>query len=176
MVTDEMIIVTDGSVNTLSNIGYGAYLAVSECGLSLDLLRACVKVRRFEHTSSTKLELQTLLWALSDIQALERKVIVYTDSQNIMGLPGRHERFEKNNYRSKKNRRINNYELYQQFYRMTDSLNCKFVKVSGHKVSNKKDDMDRLFTLVDRASRNALREDIKGGDGEHKDSRKLRLL
>ena len=150
---------TDGSVNTHSNIGYGAYLAVPEGGLSLDLLRTSVKVRGFEHTSSTKLELQTLLWALSDIQALGRRVIVYTDSQNIMGLQGRRDRFEQNDYRSKKNKRLNNYELYQEFYRMTDQLDCEFVKVGGHKVSNQKDDIDRLFTLVDRASRNALRGD-----------------
>jgi ribonuclease HI len=156
---DKLMLFTDGSVNTQSNIGYGAYLAVSEYGLSLDLLKARVKVRRFEHTSSTKLELQTLLWALRDIQALGGKVIVYTDSQNIMGLQGRRERFEQNNYRSKKNRRLNNYELYQEFYRMTDQLNCKFVKVRGHQVSNQKDDIYRLFTLVDRASRNALRGD-----------------
>jgi len=156
---DELMIFTDGSVNTHSKIGYGAYLAVSERGLSLDSLKPRVKVRRFEHTSSTKLELQTLLWALSDIQALGSRVIVYTDSQNIMGLQGRRDRFEQNDYRSKKNKRLNNYKLYQEFYRLTDQLDCEFVKVRGHKVSNQKDDIDRLFTLVDRASRNALRED-----------------
>ena len=156
---NELMLLMDGSVNTQSNIGYGAYLAVSEFELSLDSLRARMKVRRFEQTSSTKLELQTLLWALRDIQALGGKVIVYTDSLNIMGLPGRRERFEQNNYRSKKKRRLNNYELYQEFFRMTDQLNCKFVKVRGHRVSNQKDEIDRLFTLVDRAARNALRED-----------------
>lgn len=155
----ELMLLMDGSVNTQSNIGYGAYLAVSEFGLSLDSLRARTKVRRFEHTSSTKLELQTLLWALRDIQALEGKVIVYTDSQNIMGLQGRRERFEQNNYCSKKKRCLHNYELYQEFFRMTDQLNCKFVKVRGHQVSNQKDDIDRLFTLVDRAARSALRGD-----------------
>jgi len=158
--TDELMLFTDGSVNTQLNIGYGAYLAVSEPGLSLDLLRARVKVRRFENTSSTKLELQTLLWALEDVQKMAAKVIVYTDSQNIMGLPGRRARFEQNDYRSKKNRHLNNYKLYQEFYRMTDQLNCMFVKVRGHQVSNQKDDIDRLFTLVDRASRNALRREI----------------
>jgi ribonuclease HI len=156
---DELMLLTDGSVNTQSNIGYGAYLVVSERGLSLDSLRTRVKVRRFENTSSTKLELQTLLWALSDIQALGSKVIVYTDSQNIMGLQGRRDRFEQNDYRSKKNRRLNNYELYQEFYRITDQLDCELVQVRGHQVSNQKDDIDRLFTLVDRASRNALRGD-----------------
>jgi len=150
---------TDGSVNVRSNIGYGAYLAVPEGELSLGSLRAGVKVRRFENTSSTKLELQTLLWALSDIQRLGSRVIVYTDSQNIMGLPGRRDRLEKNEYRSKKNRRLPNDELYQEFYRMTDQMDCEFVKVRGHQVSNQKDDIDRLFTLVDKASRNALRRD-----------------
>ena len=86
---DELMLLTDGSVNTQSNIGYGTYLAVSERGLSLDSLRTRVKVRRFENTSSTKLELQTLLWALSDIQALGSKVIVYTDSQKHYGVTGK---------------------------------------------------------------------------------------
>ena len=126
----------DGSLNTHLNIGYGAYLVVPEGGLSLDSLRRSVKVRGFERTSSTKLELQTLLWALSDIQSLGSRVIVYTDSQNIMGLRGRRDRFEQNDYRSKKNKQLNNYELYQEFYRMTDQLNCKFVKVRGHQISN----------------------------------------
>ncbi|MGD8894383.1 MAG: ribonuclease H [Desulfobacterales bacterium] len=156
---DELILLTDGSVNTQSNVGYGAYLAVSERGLSLEALKTRVKVRRFEHTSSTKLELQTLLWALRDIQALGSKVIVYTDSQNIMGLQKRRERFEQNDYRSKKNKRLNHYELYQKFFRMVDQLDCEFVKVRGHQALKQKDDIDRLFTLVDRASRNALRKD-----------------
>ncbi len=156
---DELMLLTDGSVNTKSNIGYGAYLVVSEHGLSLDSLRAQVKVRRFEHTSSTKLELQTLLWALNDIKTPGCKVIVYTDSQNIMGLQGRRDRLEQNDFFSRKNQRLNNYELYQAFYKITDQLDCEFVKVHGHRASNQKDDIDRLFTLVDSASRNALRAD-----------------
>ncbi len=155
---DELILLTDGSVNTQSKVGYGAYLALSDPGLSLESLRARVKVKRFEHTSSTKLELQTLLWALGDIAPQGSKVTVYTDSQNIMGLPARRARFEQNDYYSKNNRRLNNYELYQEFYRVTDQLDCKLVKVRGHLKSHQKDEIDRLFTLVDRASRNALRD------------------
>ena len=155
----DLILFTDGSVNPQLKIGYGAYFTVPEEGLSLDSVKTSVKVKRFEQTSSTKLELQTLLWALSDIQALGRRVMVYTDSQNIIGLPGRRDRFEQNDYRTKKNNRIKNYKLYQKFYKMIDQLDCEFVKVRGHKVSHQKDEMDRLFTLVDRASRNALRRD-----------------
>jgi len=154
-----MILFIDGSVNPQLKIGYGAYLTVPEEELSLDSVKTSVKVKKFEQTSSTKLELQTLLWALSDNQALGHRVMVYTDSQNIIGLPGRRDRFEQNDYRTKKNNRIKNYKLYQKFYKKVDQLDCEFVKVRGHKVSTQKDKMDRLFTLVDRASRNALRRD-----------------
>ncbi len=156
---NELMLFTDGSLNPKSNIGYGAYLAVDEFGLSFDSLKKLVKVKRFEHTSSTKLELQTLLWALNDIQALGRKVIIYTDSQNIIGLHRRRERFEQSDYRSKKNKRIRNYKLYQEFYRITDQLDCELFKVHGHLISNQKDYIARLFTIVDRASRYALRAD-----------------
>ncbi len=152
-----LILLSDGSVHAQSKIGYGAYLVVSEPGLSLEELKLSVRVRRFTQTSSTKLELQTLLWALSDIQVSECKVIIYTDSQNIIGLPGRREQLERKAYRSSKNRLFNNHELYQEFYRLTDLLDYELVKVNGHLVSKQKQDIDRLFTLVDRASRQALR-------------------
>jgi len=75
---------------------------------------------------------------LSDIQALGRKVIVHTGFQNIIGLQGRHDRFKTNDYRSKKNKRLNNYEVYQSFYRMTDQLDIELVKVCGHRFLIKK--------------------------------------
>ena len=78
-----------------------------------------------------------------------------------MGLMGRRDRFEKNMFRSKKNKLLNNYDLYQEFFRMNDRLDCEFVKVRGHRTSNQKNDIDNLFTLVDRASRNALRGDTR---------------
>ena len=103
--------------------------------------------------------MQTLLWALGDIQVRGRKLVVYTDSQNLVGLQGRRERLEQNHYRSKKRKRLNNFVLYRQFFRIVDRLDCEFVKVRGHQTSNQKDGIDRIFTLVDRASRNALRAD-----------------
>jgi ribonuclease HI len=152
-----LILLSDGSVHAQSNVGYGAYLAVPETGLSLEDLISHVRVKRFTQTSSTKLELQTLLWALSDFQVSGRKVIIYTDSQNIIDLPGRREQLERKAYRSSKNRLLNNHELYQEFYRLTDLLDYELVKVHGHLPSKQKEDIDRLFTLVDRASRQALR-------------------
>lgn len=155
----ELMLFTDGSVNIQSKSGYGAYLAVFDQELSLESLRKNIKVKRFEQTSSTKLELQTLLWALSDIRALGCNVVVYTDSQNIIGLPGRRERLEKSEYRSKNNKLLNNYELYEEFYRITDQIDVELVKVRGHQATRNKNEMDRIFTLVDRASRSAMRNE-----------------
>ena len=155
---------TDASVNTQVKVGYGAYLVVSEQSTSLDRLKDKVKTKRFEQTSSTKLELQTLLWSLNEILALadetDLRLSIYTDSQNIIGLPDRRSGLEQSDFFSSKNKRLNNYELYQEFYRLTSSIKYKLVKVIGHQVSSKKDEIDRLFGLVDKASRRALREEF----------------
>ena len=160
MTTAKLFLFTDGSVNTKSDIGYGAYLLVSEDEMFSDDLPSKVKLKQFENTSSTKLEIQTLLWALYEVGKLEGKIIVYTDSQNILSLPGRRERLEKNDFYSKQNRRVTNWELYKDFYRLTDELNIEIKKVSGHKRTSTKDKIDWLFTIVDRASRNAVRLEI----------------
>ena len=156
-------IFTDGSVNTKLKFGYGAYFVVSNPDISVDSLKDTVKIKRFTQTSSTKLELQTLLWALVETVSLINRtdlvITVHTDSQNIVSLPGRRDRLEQRNYFSSKNKRLNNYELYREFYQLTSRLNCSFVKVAGHQVSSKKDKVDRLFSLVDHASRRALREE-----------------
>ena len=157
----EILLFTDGSVNVQTKIGYGAALVLEDIEQSLEATKKLVQIKQFENTSSTKLELETLLWALNDIKTFEEKVIIYTDSQNIVSLPGRRERLEKNSYRSKKNERIKNFELYQKFYQITDLLDCELIKVSGHQQSSKKEKIDKIFTLVDRASRSALRKDSK---------------
>jgi ribonuclease HI len=100
------------------------------------------------------------LWALHEVTEFQGKITLYTDSQNILGLSGRRERLEKSDFHSKQNRRITNWELYQEFYRLTNELNIEIRKISGHKRTSEKDNIDRLFTIVDRASRNAVREDM----------------
>lgn len=155
---------TDASVNTQLKVGYGAYLIVSDQSMSIDTLKDRVKIKRFEQTSSTKLELQTLLWALRETINLADKsdirLTIYSDSQNIIGLPSRQANLEKSDFYSSKNKRLNHYDLYQAFYRLTSSIKCQLVKVVGHQPSSQKDDIDRLFALVDKASRRALREEF----------------
>ena len=160
-VANNLMLFTDGSANSKTDIGFGAYLVVSDLGQLPSSLKENVQLRCFKNTSSTKLELQTLLWALTDLIELETKInqlTIYTDSQNIIGLLTRREKLESSNYYSRNNKRLNNYELYQQFYELADQLNFQLVKLTGHKTMDAKDHIDHMFTLVDRASRAALRK------------------
>ena len=155
-----MKLFTDGSVDPRLKIGYGAYLAISQPVTSFDEINSKIKLKRFDNTSSTQLEIQTVLWALNDIEISTSKIIVYLDCQNIIGLQGRRDRLTASNYTSKKNVKLANSDLYQQFFEITDRIECTFIKVDGHKPSFQKDETDKLFSLVDKASRKALREYI----------------
>lgn len=150
---------TDSSVNPQEKIGFGAYLLILDENKSIEDMKKDVKTKRFEDTSSTKLELQTLLWALDEIE--EGSFIeVYTDCQNIIGLEDRRKRLESNDYKSSKGKLMNNHELYKLFFEKIDKLDLTFIKVKGHKKSSLKDEIDTIFNLVDKASRNALRENL----------------
>jgi ribonuclease HI len=154
---NQRLLFTDGSVHPESSIGFGAYLLVPNPGLSLELLKAQVRVKRFEDTTSSKLELQTLLWALGELNGKVKKIKVYTDSQTIIGLPARRDRMERNAYYTTKGILLKNAALYRAFFQITEQLDCVFEKIKGHQQASKKEEIDQLFTLVDRASRNALR-------------------
>lgn len=149
---------TDASVDPVTHIGYGAYLAVSDLKLPLNVLKKQIKIKRFEDTSSTRLELQILLFALEELDILDCKVNIYTDSQNIIGLDGRRERFEQNQYYSKNKKLISNADLYKDFFKITDQLDCNLTKICGHQPTCQKSEIDKIFTLVDKASRRASRE------------------
>ncbi|MEK6658122.1 MAG: RNase H family protein [Campylobacterota bacterium] len=153
-----LFLFTDASVNPQTNIGYGAYMFLGEYELEAPLSKHKIKVKRFENTNSSKLELETFLWALSEMPTKNSKIIVYTDCQNIITLKDRQERIIKNNYMTKKNALIKNHELYKKFYEITNLYDCDFIKVKGHKKTEDKDIVDIFFTLVDKASREALRE------------------
>lgn len=151
---------TDGSSHSQSKLGFGAYLLIEDENKSLELLKKDVKTKKFEHTSSTKLELQAMLWALSKLNNSNEEIIIYTDCQNIIGLNNRRTKFEENSYLTSKGTLIANHGLYKEFYILMDKLNCKLIKVKGHKKLHLKDNIEDIFALVDKASRNKLREQL----------------
>jgi ribonuclease HI len=152
---------TDGSANTKLKFGYGAFFVCSETEIKSGKFKPEIQIKRFESTSSSRLELQTVVWALSVLKNFSGKIVLFSDSENIATLAERRERLEKNNFYSNKNKKLNNHELYQKFYSFTDWFEIEIVKVQGHKKNILKTDFDRYFSYVDKASRKALREDSK---------------
>ena len=151
---------TDSSVNPQEKIGFGSFLILDENEISFEEMKKNIKTKRFENTSSTKLELQTLLWSLEKIVDKNAIIEIYTDCQNIIGLEDRREKLERNNFHSSSEKLINNHDLYKEFFKKIDELNLCFIKVKGHKKSSLKDKIDMIFNLVDKASRSALRENM----------------
>ncbi|MGE4462385.1 MAG: ribonuclease HI [Arcobacter sp.] len=151
---------TDSSVNPQEKIGFGSFLIIEDEKMTFENLKKTIKTKKFENTSSTKLELQTLLWALAEIKNKNSLIEIYTDCQNIINLKDRREKLEKNEYKSSKDKLINNHELYKLFFEKSDKLDLVFIKVKGHKKNSLKDEIDTIFNLVDKASRNALRNQI----------------
>jgi len=124
---------TDSSVNPQEKIGFGSFLIIEDKNLSFENLKKTIKTKKFENTSSTKLELQTLLWALDEIKNKNSLIEIYTDCQNIINLKDRREKLEKNEYKSSQGKLINNHELYKLFFEKSDKLDLVFIKVKGHK-------------------------------------------
>jgi ribonuclease HI len=156
-------IFTDASVNTKSKTGFGAYLIIDDLYLSTDFIKENIKTIKFENTSSTRIELQTLLHALNQCEDICEKITIYTDSQAIKGLLSRRERLEKSNFISGKNKVLRNQELYKEYYNFCDKKNIEIVKLSGHKRSCKKNYIDNIFSIVDKASRKSLRSSKNAG-------------
>lgn len=154
---NELYLFTDGSVNTKTKTGIGAYLFVGQPIQAIEEYKTQIKLETFENTSSTKLELQILLHALGERPCFNNKLFIYTDSQNITKLLDRRKRLEENDYYSGNGKRLANHELYRQFYQLIDQLSCEVIKVKGHQPAKNKDEISKLFTLVDKAARKALR-------------------
>ena len=148
----------DGSVNPQLKIGYGAYLLVDEKDIDDTIKKEDIKTKMFDDTSSTKLELQILLYALNTISPNDCNLTIYTDCQNILTLKSRRDTFEKNNYLTKTNKRIKNTLEYKEFFILIDLYNCNFIKLKGHKKKSTKDNIDQVFSLVDKVARFCLRD------------------
>jgi len=157
---------TDVSVNPRLRLGVGAYLAmpasfleVSPYDIDKSELSDRIKVRRFEDTSSTKLELLTVLWALQEQQkASKGKIRVYSDSQCVSSLLNRRAGLLAKDFLSRRtNRPLKNAPLYRAFCELYDALDFEVIKVEGHTRAGAHDTVRRMFSCVDRKARKALK-------------------
>jgi len=161
---------TDVSLNPRLKLGFGAYLVIPSAFLEIPPERIIrsefveqIRLQRFEVTSSTKLEVQTLLWALEDFRKESSgsrfgTLDVYSDSQCVTGLQRRRSQLELNGFCSNGTKRIlTNACLYRKFYEFHDTLGFEVIKVVGHSRSCSHDSIHRIFSFVDKEARKALK-------------------
>ena len=161
---------TDASFDPRHRRGVGAYLLVPVSFLEAQpgrIMRADVarrlKVRRFENTSSSRIEVQTVIWALDEIQktTLEHsrmKLKIYTESQCVAGLPGRQSKLSACDFMSQKTgKSLRNADLYRAFYESHDNIGFSVIKVAGHMRASLRDTVHHIFAYVDQEARKALK-------------------
>jgi len=169
---------TDVSMNPQRKIGVGGYLLVPVPFLEIephniqrDAVSVRLKTKRFAETSSTKLEVQTVLWALDELReelagSALGSLQIYTDSQCVVGLPGRRADLINSDFIAKRSGRpLSNAPLYRAFYAAYDQIGFQLVKVAGHSRACSHDTVQRLFSHVDREVRKALAMWLKGSEG-----------
>jgi len=160
----------DVSVNPRLKVGVGACLVVPAAFLErppedieITEVASQVVVRRFEETSSTKLEVQTVLWALDEYRKTpaasgQEKLCIYTDSQCVAGLLKRRPRLERTGFLSARTHcLIKNAALYRTFYEFYDQLGFDVIKVPGHTRTSSRDTIDHVFSIIDKEARKALK-------------------
>ncbi|MBC2604957.1 ribonuclease HI [Pelagicoccus albus] len=152
---------TDGSSDPKSKIGYGCFLLLESPPLGdCDNLADLVRTKRFYPTSSSRLELQCVIWALESISLHVGPMTLYTDSQVICGLSERRARLEKARFCGKNGKELAQADLYLKFYYLSDALSFTVKKIKGHRPNRESSDLDRIFKIVDKATRAALRKEL----------------
>lgn len=164
---------SDASFDPKSGLGIGAFLAItSDQNDAADTMPADwdrPTTKSFRTTSCARLELSTVLWALTQFEEdqfqaprLMKNVTIYTDSQAIAGLGKRRTRLESNQFLSgRTGLPLSNGDLYQEYYAVWDRLNSKFTLqikwVKGHSEKQGQTREEAIFARVDRESRAELR-------------------
>ncbi len=161
---------TDVSLDPRQRRGVGAsllvpvsFLYVQPGNITRDDVAVRLKVRRFENTSSTRIEIQTVVWALDEIQKTNPKhsqmtLQVYTDSQCVAGLPGRRPKLISCGFISKKTgQALRNADFYRAFYKCYDRIEFTIIKIAGHVRASSRDTVHHVFAYVDQEARKALK-------------------
>lgn len=160
----------DVSLDPVLRMGVGAYLVIpsvllksSSCLIEQSELPGRPVLRRFTCTSSTTLELQTVLWAREEHRSRTtapgtEKLQVYSDSQCIAGLLKRRTALTSRCFRSGKTARLlRQASLYRRYYDLHDKLDFEVIKLKGQTNLGTRDAVLEVFFSLDKYVRKALR-------------------
>jgi ribonuclease HI len=143
-------IYTDGSYNPTTQVGgWAAIIHLNGEKITL--------TGQENSTTHQRMELTAVIEALQYLALRQRdslKVIIYTDSQYVTGLPGRKERLLATNFVTRNSTTLQNTDLIKKMFAFDELLRLEFVKVKAHQ---KKSVVENLNREVDKLSRRIVR-------------------
>lgn len=167
----DFLIFCDSSFDAESRTGVGGRLIISSRELSSQILIADLRVttKLFTNTTNTRLELTTILWALSFFKRSfsEKKANkpcypnakVISDCKTILDLPSRRDLLQKREFKSKRtNKPLSNADLYKKYFLLYDEIRPEIIWLKGHTSSRHHDVIQSLFSHVDKTTRAKLRK------------------
>lgn len=159
MTKETIYLYTDASfskAHELAVIGYSQF-AGSKAHDSEPLEKRLITCEQITERNNIRAEIRAALLALSSCPD-GATVLLYSDCQNIIGLPSRREKLEKQKYISQsKGQVLANADLYIQFYQHLDRLNVELIWVKGHSRIKTRDRIQSIFSVLDKEVREKLR-------------------
>lgn len=145
-----MKIYTDGACHPPTKTGCWGVLILQQ-GVPDEVLHEIVK-----DTTHQRMELLAVIEATKlAIKQQLNEVTIYTDSQYVVDLPNRRAKLEVNNYLTKAGKRLQNADLLETFFELSDRIVLLLVKVKAHQKQTNDPNPNRT---IDRWVRKKLRE------------------
>jgi ribonuclease HI len=178
VITPYVTIFIDSSFDPGRRLGVSGFLCIPNCPDEIlansEIVwklysPALVKTRIVENTTNTRLELQTLLWALESLRLDNGNmsyremglITVYTDCRAAVNLLPRRKRLESDNYLSKrKGATLVNADIYRKIFTLCDELSPEIVWIRGHALKKDRIGIQKVFSEIDKLVRNQLRSYI----------------
>ena len=173
----DFLIFCDSSFDAKSRTGVGGMLILPSNELSSQIPIAELRVitKLFTNMTSARLELTTILWALSFFKKSfsEEKAnkpyypdtMVFSDCKTILDLPSRRDQLQRRGFKSKRtNQPLSNADLYKKYFILYDEIKTQIIWLKGHSSSRYHDVVQSIFSRVDKTTRARLRKLKKSVD------------
>lgn len=146
-------------------MGATLFLSREAWDRSLEHAKFEIQTKILDGENIARLEWMTTIAALKEWKGKFQKttqaakITLVIDCRAIKTLLLRRARLEKLKFQSQRSSKVlANADLYQEFLTLYDELHPDIVWVKGHSPKTGRTDLQKVFSLVDRAARKKLRE------------------
>lgn len=172
---DKILIFTDAATSPTMHISVGAFLFLdeiqmqnfSDCTIN-DLyskLSNMIIYQQYASKKSTWSEIKNVIDSLNFIYkkfGVVRNIEIYTDCQSLCDLLGRRkEKLQRTNFITRAGKILPNADLYRELFSIAEKFQIQTFKMKGHhSKSNRVSLQEKIFDVLDKLSRQKLRETV----------------